>query len=127
MPADYAYDYAVVRVVPRVDRGERINVGVIVSCPDLSFLEARIEIDEPRLRAFDGSLDLEVTKAHLDMIPRVCRGGADAGPIGALPQRARFHWLVSPRSTVIQISAVHAGRTADPFAALERLMACMVR
>jgi hypothetical protein len=123
----YTYDYAIVRVVPRVERGEMINVGVILSCPDVSFLEARIELDAARLLAFDPAMDLDEVRAHLDTIPVTCRGGAEAGPIGALPQRARFHWLVAPRSTIIQISPVHTGRTDDPAAALERLLNRMVR
>jgi hypothetical protein len=123
----YTYDYAIIRVVPRVERGEMINVGVILSCPDVSFLEARIELDEARLLAFDPAMELDAVRAHLDTIPITCRGGAEAGPIGALPQRARFHWLVAPRSTIIQISPVHTGRTDDPAAALERLLDRMVR
>jgi hypothetical protein len=123
----HTYDYAVVRVVPRVERGEMINVGVILSCPDVSFLEARIELDDARLLAFDPTLDLDAVRAHLDTIPVTCRGGAEAGPIGALPQRARFHWLVAPRSTIIQMSPVHTGRTDDPAASLERLLDRMVR
>ena len=123
----HTYDYAIVRVVPRVERGEMINVGVILSCPDVSFLEARIELDEARLMAFDPGIDLDEVRTHLDTIPITCRGGAEAGPIGALPQRARFHWLVAPRSTIIQISPVHTGRTDDPAAALERLLDRMVR
>ena len=130
MPADpghYTYDYVIIRVVPRVERGEQINVGVILSCVDDDFLEARIELDEPRLRAIDGTLDLDALRDSLAIIPAVCRGGADAGPIGALPPRGRFRWLASPRSTVIQMSPVHTGRTRDPQAALERLMETMVR
>jgi hypothetical protein len=127
VPAEQTYDYAIIRVVPRVDRGELINVGVVLSCPALDFLEARIEIDEQRLLALDPSLDLEATRANLDMIPRICRGGPEGGEIGALPQRSRFHWLVSPRSTIIQLSPVHTGRTTDPQKALERLMETMVR
>jgi hypothetical protein len=123
----HTYDYAIIRVVPRVERGEMINVGVILSCPDVSFLEARIELDDARLRAFDATLDLDAVRAHLETIPVTCRGGVEAGPIGALPQRARFHWLVAPRSTIIQISPVHTGRTDDPAAALERLLDRMVR
>jgi len=125
--AEYTYDYAVIRVVPRVERGEAINVGVIVSCPDVSFLDARIELDVPRLLALDDTLDVEGIQTNLATIPAICRGGAEAGPIGALPQRNRFHWLVSPRSTVIQPSPVHTGRTGDPAAALERLLNTMVR
>ena len=127
MPAEHTYDYAIIRVVPRVERGEMINVGVILSCPGLDFLDARIDLDAPRLMALDASLDIEATRANLDIIPRVCRGGLEAGPLGELPQRARFHWLVSPRSTVIQVSPVHTGRTSDPAATLERLLDTMVR
>jgi hypothetical protein len=125
--AEETYDYAIIRVIPRVDRGELINVGVILSCPGVNFLEARIELDPARLRALDPSLDVEATRANLEMIPRICRGGDAAGPIGELPQRARFHWLVSPRSTIIQMSPVHTGRTGDPAKALERLLDTMVR
>ena len=127
MRAENTYDYAIIRVVPRVDRGEFINVGVILSCPHLEFLEARIELDTSRLQALDPSVDVEVMRAHLDIIPLVCRGGAASGAIGELPQRSRFHWLVSPRSTIIQLSPVHTGRTGDPAAALERLLDTMVR
>lgn len=127
MPADYTYDYAIIRVVPRVDRGERINAGVILSCPDVEFLDARIELDAARLLALDPNADVEAMRAILDTIPAVCRGGAQAGPIGELPQRGRFRWLVSPRSTTIQPSAVHTGRTRDPAASLEHLMDVMVR
>ncbi len=127
MPAEYTYDYSIVRVVPRVDRGEQINVGVILSCADSDFLDARIEVDEPVLLSVDPSIDLAAVRANLEVIPRVCRGGPDAGPIGALPARGRFRWLVSPRSTIIQPSPVHTGRTTDPAACLEHLMDRMVR
>jgi len=127
VPAEQTYDYAIIRLVPRVERGELINVGVILSCPASDFLEARIELDAARLLALDPSLDIEAARAHLEMIPRVCAGGADAGPIGELPQRGRFHWLVSPRSTIIQFSPVHTGRTDDPAKALGRLLDTMVR
>ena len=126
MPDKFRYDYAVVRVVPKVDREEFINAGVIVSCPDLSFLEARIKLDGSRLLALDPNIDLELVKKHLASIPKICRGGADAGSIGQLPQRQRFHWLVAPRSTIIQTSPVHTGRCGDPAAALEHLLATMV-
>ena len=127
MPASLTYDYAIVRVVPRVDRGERINVGVILSCVDAEFLEARIEIDTARLLLLDPALDLEAIRAGLVTIPLVCAGGADAGVIGAMPRRDRFRWLVSPRSTVIQMSPVHTWRTSDPAAAVEHLLDTMVR
>ena len=127
MPTEYTYDYAIVRVVPRVERGEQINVGVILSCVDDEFLDARIELDTARLRALDPALDLETIKASLATIRAVCAGGADAGPIGEMRPRDRFRWLVSPRSTVIQMSPVHTGRTSDPAAALDRLLETMVR
>jgi len=127
VPGEHTYDYAIIRVVPRVDRGELINVGVILSCPSADFLEARIELDPARLLALDPALDLDATRAHLDVIPRVCRGGPEAGELGALPQRSRFHWLVSPRSTIIQMSPVHTGRTDDPEKTLQRLLDTMVR
>jgi hypothetical protein len=127
VPAEQTYDYAIVRVVPRVDRGEQLNVGVILSCADSDFLEARIELDPARLLALDPSLDLEAVRSALAVIPAICRGGAGAGPIGALPARGRFRWLVSPRSTVVQTSPVHTGRTHDPSAALEHLVETMVR
>ena len=126
MPDKYRYDYAVVRVVPKVDREEFINAGVIVSCPDLSFLEARIKLDESRLLSLDPNVDMDLVRDHLATIPTICRGGDDAGSIGKLPQRQRFHWLVAARSTVIQTSPVHTGRCHDPAAALEHLVATMV-
>ena len=127
MPADYTYDYSIVRVVPRVDRGEQVNVGVILSCADTDFLDARIEVDEAVLRALDPGIDMAAVRTNLDVIPAVCRGGAEAGPIGLLPARNRFRWLVAPRSTIIQPSAVHTGRTSDPAACLEHLMDRIVR
>jgi hypothetical protein len=127
VPVEYTYDYAIVRIVPRVERGERMNVGVILSCPDLDFLDARIELDEPRLLALDPAVDLETMRANLATIPAVCRGGPEAGPIGELAPRGRFRWLVSPRSTMIQVSPVHTGRTGDPAASLDRLLDKMVR
>lgn len=122
----YRYDYAVIRVVPKVDREEFINAGVIVSCPDLSFLEARIKLNEARLLALDPNIDLDLVKNHLESIPTICRGGEEAGSIGQLPQRQRFHWLVAPRSTIIQTSPVHTGRCHDPANALQRLVETMV-
>ena len=126
MPDKYRYDYAVIRVVPKVDREEFINAGVIVSCPDLSFLDASIKLNEDRLLALDPTIDIDLVKDHLEAIPTICRGGGEAGTIGGLPQRQRFHWLVAPRSTIIQTSPVHTGRCHDPAVALERLIATMV-
>jgi hypothetical protein len=127
VPAEFTYDYAIVRVVPRVERGEQLNAGVILSCVDRDFLDARIELDEAAVLALDPAADLEVIRTNLALIPAVCRGGVDAGPIGELPPRGRFRWLVSPRSTIIQPSPVHTGVTSDPAACLERLMDQLVR
>jgi hypothetical protein len=121
------YDYAVIRVVPRVEREEFVNAGVIVSCESPRVLEARIELDEARLLALDPGVDLALVRRHLEAIPRICRGGADAGPIGLLPQRARFHWLTAKRSAVIQTSPAHAGRCTDVTSIIEHLMERMVR
>jgi Protein of unknown function (DUF3037) len=121
------YDYAVIRVVPRVEREEFVNVGVIVSCPFKDFLEARIELDEQRLMALDSTLDIDAIRPHLATIPVICAGGEQAGPIGQLSQRNRFHWLVAPRSTIIQTSPVHAGCCQNPIAVLEHLLDTMVR
>ena len=127
MSGEHSYDYAIIRVVPRVERGELVNVGVILSCPAVDFLDARVEVDEERLRALDETLDIDNIRAHLATIPAICAGGSGAGPIGELPQRNRFHWLVAPRSTIIQPSPVHTGRTDNPASALERLLDTMVR
>lgn len=121
------YDYAIIRVVPRVEREEFINVGVIVSCPAIKFLEARIELDEQRLMALDSTLDVEAIRANLATIPTICAGGEQAGPIGQLTQRERFYWLTAQRSTIIQTSPVHTGRCTNPTALLERLLDQMVR
>jgi len=98
-----------------------------VSCPDRDFLEARIELDPARIAALDPTLDIESIRAHLSTIPLICRGGEAAGPIGRLPPRERFHWLIAPRSAVIQVSPAHTGRCEDPAALLARLMETMVR
>ena len=121
------YDYAIVRVVPRVDRGEFINAGVIVSCRAQGYLEARIELDARRLKALDPALDLEMVRAHLATIPAICKGGEEAGAIGCLSPRERFDWLVAPRSTIIQTSPVHTGHCKSPAAAIEHLLDAMVR
>lgn len=122
-----SYDYAVLRVVPHVERGEFINAGVIVCSTRRKFLKARVELDEARLLALEPAADLVSVQAGLQAVVRVCQGGAAAGPLGELPLRARFDWLVAPRSTMIQTSAVHTGRTTDLDTALERLVQRMVR
>jgi hypothetical protein len=125
--AQRSYDYAVIRVVPRVERQEFINAGIILWCKEQDLLEARIELDEARLRVLDSSLDVDAVRRHLASIAIVCAGGDDAGPIGKLTKRERFDWLVAPRSTVIQTSAVHTGRCVDLAATMERLLSSMVR
>ena len=126
MPALSSFDYAIVRVVPRVEREEFINAGVILYCLTQRFLGARVALDPQRLRALYPDADVELVQGHLDSIPRVCAGGRNAGPIGQLPQKERFHWLVAPRSTILQTSPVHSGLCADPQAALDALFARMV-
>jgi len=121
-----SYDYAIVRVVPRVEREEFMNVGVIVSCPLRDFLEARFELDEKRLLALDATLDLDTLRAHTNSIRMICAGGAEAGPLARLSQRERFHWLVAPRSTIIQTSPVHTGKCGDPAQLIEHLLKKMV-
>jgi len=121
------YDYAIIRVVPKVEREEFVNVGVIVSCPARKFLDARIELDERRLLSLDPTLDVESIRAHLETIPAICAGGEQAGPIGRLSQRERFYWLVAPRSTIIQTSPVHTGCCRNPAEVLDRLLDTMVR
>ena len=121
------YDYAIVRVVPRVERGEFVNAGIILSCDIERILQAGIELDEAALLALDTDVDLDLVRSTLASIPAICAGGADAGAIGKLSARERFHWLVSPKSTIVQTSPVHTGQCADPAAALEHLMRAMVR
>jgi len=117
----HVFDYAIVRVVPRVERGEFLNAGVILFSSTCGFLDARVELDPERLRALDASIDLAVVERYLEIIPKICAGGGEPGSIGALSQRQRFHWLVAPRSTVIQTSEVHSGVHQDPQAALDAL------
>ena len=129
MPGPRSFDYAVVRVVPRVEREEFFNAGVILYCLSEDFLGAKVELDRERLRALDPSADADAIEEHLRAIPRLCAGGEGAGPIGQLAQKERWHWLVAPRSTVIQTSPVHSGLaiTRDPQAELDRLFGELVR
>lgn len=127
MSAECTYDYAILRVVPRVDRGESVNVGVILSCPERQFLEARVELDEARVLALDPTVDLPTVTGALNAIIAICRGEAATGALGEMPQRNRFHFLVNPRSTMIQPSPTHTGRTHDPSATLDALMLKLVR
>lgn len=121
------FDYAVIRLVPRVEREEFFNVGVILSCPEHKFLEASIYLDEEKLKAFAPATDAETVRHFLDIIPKICAGKPEAGLIGKLTQRERFYWLTAQRSTIIQSSSVHTGLTCDPLQTLEKLFAKLVR
>ena len=124
MPTLNSFDYAIVRVVPNVEREEFINVGVILFCRTQRFLEAQIELDTDRLLALAPQIDIVKVQNHLALIPRICAG--DDSPIGRLSQAERFHWLVTPRSTTIQVSPVHTGLCSDPKRALEQLVRSLV-
>jgi hypothetical protein len=121
------FQYAIVRVIPRVERGECLNAGVVLFCRPRRFLAARVALDEARLRALDPDVDLAAVRGHLDALRRIAAGDPAAGPIAALPASERFHWLVAPASTIIQCSPVHTGLTGDPEGELERLLARLVR
>jgi hypothetical protein len=123
---DSSFSYAVYRVVPHVDRGERINVGVVLFSRPLDFLAARTSLDEQRLAALWPGIDAATIRPHLDAIERIARGEPDAGPIAALDTTARFHWLVAPSSTIIQPSAVHTGTCGEPAAELDALFTSLV-
>jgi hypothetical protein len=112
--APISFDYAVIRVVPRVEREEFVNAGIVVFCLQQRFLEARVHIDDQRLRSLWPQIDLHLVRNHLEAFPRICAGESTAGPISQLSQRERFHWLVSPRSTIIQVSPVHTGLCNEP-------------
>ena len=121
------YDYSVVRVVPRVERGEFVNAGIILSCDVERILLARVDLDERRVLALDPRADLCAIRDALGIIPVICGGGPASGRIGMMSERERFHWLVAPRSTIVQTSPVHTGRCSDLEAALEHLMSTMIR
>lgn len=121
MSAPISFDYAVVRVVPRPDLEEFINAGVIVFSAERKYLEAWVQVNEVRLRALWPDIDVDLVRQHLEAIPRVTAGDPSAGPIAGLSQSQRFHWLVAPRSTIIQISPVHSGVCEQPDRVLENL------
>ncbi len=122
-----SFDYAIIRVVPRVEREEFINVGAVVFCRTKKFLAARVDLDEARLLALYPGIDTEMIREHLDMIPKICVGGEAAGPIGKLSQSERFNWIVAPKSTMVQCSPVHSGVCTDAEGQLARLVEKMVR
>ncbi len=121
------FEYAIIRVVPRVERGEAFNAGIVLMCRSRRFLGAVTELDEALLVAMRPDCDLAIVRAHLHAIEAVAAGAPHGGPIAALPMPERFHWLVSPSSTIIQPSEVHTGLTADPAATLDHLFRTLVR
>ena len=121
-----SFDWALIRVVPRVERGECVNVGAIVACATKRFLAAKLALDPARVKALDASIDLEELELALASIPLIAAGDPAGGPIAALPRGERFHWLIAPRSAVIQTSPVHTGLCDDPQAALDRLFTELV-
>ena len=127
MHAAEVYDYAIVRVVPRVEREEFVNAGVILSCQRSGFLQATMALDETRLLAMDPQVDIDTVRRHLSAIVAICAGEEGCGPIARLPYRQRFHWLTAKRSAIIQTSPVHTGRCTDAASALEHIMDRMVR
>jgi len=126
VPERSSFDYALVRVVPQVEREEFVNVGLILFCRTRRFLDVRMAPDWQRLRALAPGLDVDTVRDELDIFARICGGGAEAGPVGELSQAERFHWLTHPRSTTIQVSSVHCGLCTDPQAALESLFSRLV-
>ena len=121
------FQYAIVRVVPDVERGECVNAGVVLFCRPRRFLAARTELDEERVRALAPDADMDAVRGHLDAMCRIAAGDPGAGPIAALQVSERFHWLVAPSSTIIQCSAVHTGLSEDPAVELDHLMERLVR
>jgi len=121
VPAPISFDYAVVRVVPRPDLEEFINAGVVVFSAERKYLEACVQVNEPRLQALWPDIDVDLVRQHLEAIPKIAAGDPSAGPIAGLSQSQRFHWLVAPRSTIIQISPVHSGVCEQPDRVLENL------
>lgn len=126
MPERSSYDYAIIRVVPRVERGECINAGVILFSRPRAFLGVLIHLDEARLLALASDIDLQVVREQLHLIDLIGAGKREAGSLARMSLSERFHWLVSPRSTIIQTSAVHSGLCSDPEAALKHLLETMV-
>lgn len=126
MPTRTSFDYAVLRVAPRVEREEFVNAGVIVFCLQRRFLGARVHVDEGRLRALWPDVDVALVRSRLEAVVKVCEAASDGGPLARLSQRQRFHWLVAPRSTVLQVSPVHTGMCEVPEACLDELFRKLV-
>ena len=122
----HSYDYATIRIVPCAERGEFTNAGVILHCSERAFLKSVVHVDESRLLALWPGLDLDLIRQHLGAFPKICAGDPDAGPIARLSHKERFHWLVAPRSTTIQVSPVHSGMSDSPQATLDELFRRLV-
>ena len=127
MPGRVSFDYAPIRVVPRVERDEFVHAGLVMRCLARDYLRAAVALDEAPLTALVGSVDADVIARHLEAIVRVCEGGPAAGPVGAMNQRERWHWLVAPRSAVIQVGPVHVGLCEDPQAAFDKILGDLLR
>jgi hypothetical protein len=123
----HAFEWSLVRVAPRVERGEFINAGAIVYCQALDFLHAAVELDEDRLRALHPDSDLDLIRRHLAAVRDLCAGSGEIPGSVARSLGERFRWLTAPRSTIIQTSPIHTGLTDDPASELERLLEVMVR
>jgi hypothetical protein len=121
LPEQLSFEYAGIRVVPKVEREEFMNVGVILYCQSLPFLDALFTLDEGRLRALSPGMEMTEIKKHLQAFCNICKGGPDGGPIGKLDMGSRFRWLTATRSTVLQCSRVHPGLSDDPALTLKNL------
>jgi hypothetical protein len=126
MQEKHLFEYAIIRVVPRVEREEFLNIGVILYCKKEKFLQTKYLLDKERLQCFSGYIDIAVVKEHLCSIERICTGDADAGPIGKLDIASRFRWLTATRSTVVQASKVHPGFCTDAEETLNRIFEQLV-
>lgn len=126
MQENQLFEYAVIRIVPRVEREEFLNVGVILFSRKQNFLQALFQLDKTRLQAFSDKLDTAEVEEHLIAFERICKGGPDSGPIGQLDMASRFRWLTATRSTVVQTSKVHPGFCNTPGEAIEKLFAQLV-
>ncbi|MBI5474840.1 MAG: DUF3037 domain-containing protein [Ignavibacteriae bacterium] len=127
MPEKHVFEYAIVRIVPRVEREEFLNAGIVLCCAELEFLRSSFALDESRLRALNADISIAEIHSQLEAFERICAGGKDAGALGVLPRGERFRWLTAPRSTIIQTSPVHTGFCSDPRERLTHLVETLVK
>jgi hypothetical protein len=127
MQGKHLFEYAVIRVVPHVEREEFINTGIVLYCSDHKFLKTLFEVQQDRLRILCDKLDIGELQEHIHSFEKICKGGKDAGPIGQLSIAERFRWLTATRSTILQTSKVHPGLCDDPAETLARLFAQLVQ